>query len=114
MRYIFLITGCCLFLSCSNSFINHELKSEKLGDCAGYSRNIKVTSNINGKRYEFYSCLDDGYNGSDYTLTRNGDSIMVSFPRTGSQKKSLYKLILDVDAKPGYRYISLDDREVNL
>ncbi len=114
MRYTFIVICCCFLFSCSDSFINHKLKSEKIRDCTAYSRTIKLISNINGERYEFYSCMDDGFNGSNYTLVRKGDSIVVSFPKTGNQKQSLFKLILDVDAKPGYRHIMIDEREVAL
>ncbi len=114
MKYPFIIICCCFLFSCSDSFINHELKSEKLGECTDYSQSIKMISNINGERYEFNSCLDDGFDGKNYTLLRNGDSIIVNFPKSTSQKKSLYKLILDVDAKPGYHHIILDGREITI
>lgn len=114
MRYTFIFICCCLLFSCSNSFINHELKSEKLGECADFSPAIKMISNINGERYEFNSCIDDGFDGKNYTLIRKGDSIIVDFPKTASQKKSLYKLILDVDAKPNYHHIILDGRNVTV
>ena len=112
MRYAIFIFSCCLFFSCSDSFINHKLKYEKLGDCTGYSESMKMISNINGERYEFYSCMDDGFDGKNYTLVRKGDSVIVSFPKTVAQKKALYKLILDVDAKPNYHHIILDGREL--
>lgn len=113
MKYLFLVISAGLLFSCSDSFINHTLKYEKLGDCAGFSRTIKVLSNINGNRYEFFNCMDDGFNGTNYTVTRKGDSIMVTFSKTAAQKQALFKLTLDVDAKPGYRHMILDDREVN-
>lgn len=108
MKYTIYIISCILFFSCSDSFINHKLKYEKMGDCAVYSKSIKMISNINGERYEFLSCLDDGFDGKNYTVNRTGDSIMVSFPKTETAKKTLYKLILDVDAKPRYNHIILD------
>lgn len=114
MKYPFIIICCCFLFSCSDSFINHKLKSEKLGDCNGYSESIKMISNINGERYEFNSCLDEGFDGKNYTLLRTGDSIIVNFSRTAAQKKSLFKLILDVDAKPNYHHIIIDDREVTV
>lgn len=114
MKYPFIIICCCFLFSCSDSFINHELKSEKLGECTDYSQSIKMISNINGERYEFNSCLDDGFDGKNYILVRTGDSIIVNFPRIAAQKKSLFKLILDVDAKPGYHHIILDGREITI
>ena len=113
MRYAFIIC-CCLFFSCSDSFINHDLKYEKFGDCTGMSESIKMISNINGERYEFYSCMDEGFDGKNYTVIRNGDSVIVNFPKSTANKKTLYKLILDVDAKPRYHYIILDGRDLTI
>lgn len=112
MKYILIILGCCLVSSCSDSFINHDLEFEKLGACSEISESIKMISNINGERYEFYSCLDDGFDGKNYSVERQGDSVIVSFPKTTERKKALYKLILDIDAKPKYNLIILDGREV--
>jgi len=114
MRYLSFIIICCAFFSCSDSFINHELKSEKMGDCAEFSQSVKMVSNINGERYEFYSCIDESFDGKNYSLERKGDSIIVNFPKTAGTKKALYKLILDVDAKPRYNLIILDGREVHV
>ena len=114
MRYTFIFFCCCFLYSCSDSFINHKLKFEKLGDCSGISESIKMISNINGERYEFFSCIDDGFDGKNYTVVRKGDSVIVSFPKTAAQQKSLYKLILDVDAKPRYNHIFLDERELTI
>ena len=114
MRNVIGIFSCFLLLSCSDSFINHKLKFDKTGDCRDYSRSIKMISNINGERYEFFCCMDDGFDGKNYVIERKGDSIIVSFPKTTENKKVLYNLILDVDAKPRYNYIILDDRELRI
>ena len=112
MKYTSYIFICILFFSCSDSFINHKLKYEKLGDCAAYSKSIKMISNINGERYEFYSCMDEGFDGKNYTVERTGDSILVSLKKTAAANKVLYKLILDIDAKPRYNHIILDGQEL--
>lgn len=109
---LFLFCSCVLY-SCSDSFINHDLEYESMGDCREYPQSIKMISNINGERYEFYSCIDEGFDGSNYSLVRYGDSILVSFPKNAANKK-LYKLILDVDAKPRYGHIILDGRGVRV
>ena len=114
MRYTFIFFCCCFLYSCSDSFINHKLKFEKLGDCSGISESIKMISNINGERYEFFSCIDDRFDGKNYAIVRKGDSIIVSFPKTVSQQKALYSIILDVDAKPRYNHIILDERELTI
>jgi len=114
MRYALIIISCCFLFSCSNSFINHELKYEKFGDCSDYSQSINMISNINGERYQFFSCIDENFDGKNYTLVRRGDSVIVDFPKTANQKKALFKLILDVDAKPNYHHILLDGREITV
>ena len=112
MKQVFTLLICCLLFSCSDSFINHKLKAERIGDCGDYKQSINMISNINGERYEFFSCIDDGFVDKDYTLTRSGDSVIVNFPKTENKKKALYKLILDVDAKPNYHHIIIDGREI--
>lgn len=114
MKYALIIICSCFLFSCSDSFINHELKAEKVGDCGDYSKTIGMISNINCERYQFFSCIDDNFDGKNYTLVRRSDSIIVDFPKTADQKKSLFKLILDVDAKPNYHHIILDGREVTV
>ncbi|MGB5007582.1 MAG: hypothetical protein WBO39_11650 [Ferruginibacter sp.] len=90
------------------------MKYEKMGDCSGNYGSIKMIANINGVRYEFLSCLDEGFDGKNYSVERTGDSLIVTFPRSADQQKALFKLILDVDAKPRYNHIILDGREVIL
>ncbi len=113
MRYLSVII-CCLLFSCSDSFINHDLKFEKVGECSKERGPIEMISNINGERYKFDSCIDDDFNGKSYTVERKGDSIIVSFPRTKGKKQSEYNLILDIDAKPGYQHIILDGQELTV
>ncbi len=114
MRYLLIILFCGLLFSCSNSFINHELKSERIGDCSDQATPVKMVSNINGERYEFHSCIDDGFDGKNYSITRVGDSIIVNFPRTVNKKHAEYNLVLDIDAKPNYHHIILDGQELTI
>jgi len=111
MKYLLLVATICFLTSCSDSFINHTLKYEKRGDCNKELAPIKMTSNINGERYEFTGCLDENFNGKDYVVERKGDTILLSFLSKGFQQK-LFNLTLDVDAKPAYRHIFLEGREV--
>lgn len=100
-----------LVISCKDSFINHTLAYEKRGDCVGELTPIKMTSNINGERYEFTGCLDANFDGKNYLVERKGDTLLVTFPSKGYEKR-LFNLILDIDAKPAYRHIFLEGREV--
>ena len=114
MKYILFITFSCVFFSCSDSFINHDLKYEKAGDCTDAPKSVKMTSNINGERYEFACCLDEYFNGKNYTVERKGDSIVVGFPKTQTKKQVMFDLILDIDAKPAYHHIILGDKELSI
>jgi hypothetical protein len=114
MKYILFISCTCFLFSCSDSFVNHKLKYEKLGDCAEQPTPVKMISNMNGQRYEFTSCLDESFDGKNYAVERKGDSIIVSFPKKQGSKKQAFKLVLDIDAKPGYGHIILDDQELSL
>jgi hypothetical protein len=111
MKHFLTITTIALLSSCNNSFINHKLKAEKIGTCSNEVTPIKMISNINGERYEFEQCLDDRFDGKNYTVERKGDSLVVNFTEA-TGKTALYKLILDIDAKPAYRNISLGERMV--
>lgn len=113
MKYIITFAIIAMLSSCSDSFVNHELKVERNGDCSQQRQPVKMISNINGERYEFEYCLADGYDGKDYTVVRKGDSLLVSFPKA-SAKTALYKLILDIDAKPAYHEILLGDQIVHV
>jgi hypothetical protein len=114
MKYALLIICCCFLFSCSDSFINHELKFEKIGDCSSQPSLINMISNINGERYEFVCCMDDGFDGKNYNVVRAGDSIIVSFPKTANKKQVSYSLVLDIDAKPNYHHIILDGQELTI
>ncbi len=111
MKYIVLIFTAAIFCSCSDSFINHTLKFEKLGACSNEEVPIKMLANINGERYEFVSCLDDNFDGKNYLVERKADTILVSFPKAGAARSS-FKLTLDIDAKPVYHHIFLEGKEV--
>lgn len=111
MKYISLIFAAALFCSCSDSFINHSVEYEKLGACSGEQTSIKMLSNINGERYELVSCIDDNFDGKNYQVVRQGDSIIVSFSKSSASKAS-YKITLDIDAKPAYNHIILDGKDI--
>ena len=110
-----LLTAATIFLltSCSDAFINHKMTAEKIGDCNQQTVPVKMISNINGERYEFQYCLEEGFDKKNYTIERKGDSLQVKFPAT-NKKTVLYKLTLDVDAKPAYHHITLGDQTLEI
>ena len=107
-----LIICCCFLFSCSDSFINHDMKYQNTGECTNTTGSVKMVSNINGERYEFAYCLDEDFNGKNYTVERKGDSIVVGFPKTKTKKQVMFDLILDIDAKPPYHHIILGDKQL--
>jgi hypothetical protein len=111
MKYALLIFAAALFCSCSDSFINHKLQYEKLGACSNEEVPVKMLSNIAGEQYELVSCIDDNFDGKNYSVERKGDTIIVDFPKTASAKAA-FKLTLDIDAKPVYHYIIIDGHEI--
>jgi hypothetical protein len=112
MKYTLLIVAVIALAACSEaSFINHKLEFKKNGECTTQERNIKMLSNIVGERYEFNVCADDSFDGKNYQVERVGDSIVVSFPKTSSQKSS-FTITLDIDAKPVYKHIILDGQDI--
>jgi hypothetical protein len=112
MRYLQLLFIAALLSSCgASTFINHKLEYKKIGDCSPGEKTVNMLSNIAGERYEFESCLDAGFDGKNYSVERMGDSIVVSFPKTDAPKAA-FKITLDIDAKPVYRFIVLDGKEI--
>ncbi|GAB2812251.1 hypothetical protein [Ferruginibacter profundus] len=114
MKYFLTALTIILLSSCGpDTFINHEMKAEKIGACTNDVVPVKMTGNINGERYEFQYCLDEGFDGKNYTIERSGDSLLVKFP-AATKKTALYKLILDVDAKPAYHHIKLGEQTLEI
>ena len=111
MKYISYLAVVLLLASCSDSFINHKLKYEKLGACKSQEGPIGIESNINGQRYTFEQCMDDGFTGKEYTVERRADSIFIGFPKSGA-RQSRFTVTMDIDAKPAYHYIAFDGRPV--
>jgi len=114
MKWLLILIFSCFLFSCSNSFINHKLKFEKIGYCSSVPSPVNMTSNINGERYEFVGCMDDGFDGKNYRVERKGDTIIVSFPKTATKKQVSFSLVLDIDAKPAYHHIILDGQELTI
>ena len=102
------------FASCENKpFIHSTLKAEKTGDCAQQSIPTNMNKNINGERYEFSACLQDGFDEKNYNVTRQGDTLLVNLAAPTS-KTALYKLTLDIDAYPQYKYIKIGDQILDI
>ena len=116
MKY-FLFTASFFVLAACNepsTFINHSLSSEKVGDCSMKLSPPNMNSNTNGERYVFDYCVEDGFDNKNYKVDRKGDTVVVSFTGIAAAKKALYKMTLDIDAKPRYHYIVLGDQTLEI
>ena len=107
----FLIILLLLFIySCQTSvkgYLKHDAKVEKLsGNCDNLIDGVQVEANIIGERYEFQKCLNASGN-YHYTVVNENDTLKVFFkPPTGTT--ALYKVVLDVQTEPAYKYVSID------
>lgn len=117
MKCLIIFSFVFLFFSCSNTpFVNHKLTATKTGDCNSDAAPAKVNviSNINGERFEFESCLGENFDSKNYTVERTGDSLFVKLQPATNNSLALYKIVLDIDAKPAYRYISINGLGINM
>lgn len=97
-----------LLASCidDGDFVKHTLTATKGGNCTGQEGEVKMVSNTNGERYQFDQCLPEGFTDADCKVSRQGDTVVVSFPEAKGKTAS-FTLTLDVDAKPRYNFIRL-------
>jgi hypothetical protein len=115
MKILSLIVVIALLASCENKpFINATLKAEKSGDCSQQAPPVQMNKNINGERYEFSACLGDGFDEKNYSVTRQGDTLSLNIAAPTTNTTALYKLTLDIDAYPPYKYIKLGDQILDI
>lgn len=117
LKYATVLCFAGFYFSCSNTpFVNHKLKADKTGTCTNdvTPDKITITSNINGEHYEFECCLSNDFDAKNYTVERKNDSLVVIFPSTAGSQKALYKMVLDIDAKPAYKHISINGFDINM
>ena len=109
MKYLGLILFVLTVVSCETKpFLKHSMKFEKVSDnCSAIDNKFKMTSNLNGERYEFQRCLDADFQKSQLTSIRQGDTVVLKFERTES-KQALYDIIVDVDSYPRYNFLTID------
>jgi hypothetical protein len=100
------VTG---FFSCNRKpFVNAKLKFEKLSDnCSNQQNYFKMVSGFAGERYEFEKCLPDNFSKEQMTATRQGDTVVIRFARSGA-KNVLFKMTVDIDSYPKYNFVTVD------
>src|SRR5580765_287761 len=101
------IVGLLLYaaISCNRKpFVDHKLKFEKISDnCENLKPSFRMVSNVAGERYEFEKCLDANFTKDMMKVSRQGDTVLVQFPKTGDHKV-LNKITLDIDSYPRYNF----------
>lgn len=102
-------------VSCNRKpFVNHKLKFEKISDnCENLKPSFRMVSNVAGERYEFEKCLDASFTKEMIKVSRQGDTVLVQFPKAGRQTV-LDKITLDIDSYPRYHFITIDDETINV
>ena len=73
--------------SCNRKpFVEHKLKFEKISDnCENLKPSFRLESNVAGERYEFEKCLGTNFTKDMINVSRQGDTVLVRFPKPGSQ-----------------------------
>ena len=89
-------------------YFKHDLDFEKIGECKDINSKVNIVANTIGERYELQECLDAAYDGK-YTAERKGDTVFVQLNAPAGGSTSLYKIIIDINTRPGYSYLSIND-----
>lgn len=114
MKYFGTLFTVSLLFSCTGDFVNHKLSYEKLGSCDDERiSSVNMSANIAGERYTFDICLGDDFNEEKYRVTQSSDTIKVLFPKSRTNPKT-FKITLDIDARPAYHIIVIDNHIVPL
>ena len=115
MNRLFFLSLLLVTISCNRKpFVKHKLKFEKISDnCENLKPSFRMVSNVAGERYEFEKCLDLNFTKEMIKVSRQGDTVLVQFPKPGGQTV-LNKITLDIDSYPRYNFITIDDETINV
>jgi len=98
-----LVTACK-----TKPYLEHKANIKIVANkCEGMDETVKMNSNINGERYEFYKCLNANFDESSLFIERRGDTISVKIT-TMPDNRALFKIILDIDTYPRYNFLEID------
>ena len=114
-RLVIFILFTCIIFSCNRKpFVTHKLKFEKISDnCENLKPSFRMVSNVAGERYEFEKCVDVNFTRDMLKVSRQGDTVLIQFPKTGGQAV-LDKITLDIDSYPRYNFITIDGETFNV
>ena len=113
---LFVASLFCLLTSCdfkSKPYLKHDMEFEKIaGDCLQNDEAVSIDANIIGERYVFNECLDASFKG-EYSVERKGDTVEVKLGKP-SGVQSLFKITLDINTRPAYRYLTINGNTIGV
>jgi hypothetical protein len=106
---VFMVSALIVLVACDRKpFVEDKLKFEKVSDgCSTTPQAFKMTSNFGGERYEFDRCLSADFTKEQMSVSRQGDTVVVSFTKPGAAK-AIFNLTLDIDSYPKYNFLTID------
>lgn len=106
---LFMVSALIALAACDRKpFVEDKLKFEKVSDgCSTTPQAFKMTSNFGGERYEFDRCLSADFTKEQMSVSRQGDTIVVSFTKPAAAK-AIFNLTLDIDSYPKYNFLTID------
>lgn len=104
---VFLVLLFMLSCEVDKEYLKHDLEYEKIGECRNINSKMDITANTIGERYIFQECLDAAYDG-DYSVDRKGDTVVVQLKNTPLASSALFRITLDINTRPDYKYLSLN------
>jgi hypothetical protein len=106
---VFMVSALIVLAACDRKpFVEDKLKFEKVSDgCSTTPQTFKMTSNFGGERYEFDRCLSADFTKEQMSVSRQGDTVVVSFTKPGAAK-AIFNLTLDIDSYPKYNFLTID------
>ncbi len=109
MKYILSVCLLTALFSCEENYFKYKVEITRIADsCENKEVSLNITSNIDGRRYEFNKCLPDNYDERNCEVRRSHDSVFVRFKNVPVQSTTS-KVTLDIDTWPIYNYITIDD-----
>ena len=98
------------FFSCKrDAYVTHKVKLEKTETACGARQDyFRMNSNFGGERYEFEKCLSANFSDKQISSEHHGDTVIVKFNSSQAQGDVVYKVTLDIDGYPVYKFLTID------
>ena len=91
-------------------YVKHKLDFEKVSDnCKEQQSYFRLNSNFGGERFEFEKCLAADFKKDQVNTARQGDTVVVNFPKSPDTGGVVYHITLDIDSYPKYSFLTIGD-----